>query len=171
VRRFIAVLNHLLTFCSPNILALNFGSSFTQSLVFLCIFLVLTLLLLYYFHKTTAQLKHKTIREGLQAVYDDSGWVLIITTFGLTILYLPLSTIALHGILWSSDFWVVPNPYINATVPFPPPPLGPTDLYHDPLDFCYTTTMRKDHINYAPVIVILSALTFVFVSRLRCTTR
>jgi hypothetical protein len=28
------------------------------------------------------------------------------------------------------------------------------------LDFCWTTTMRKDEINYAPVIVIVASLLF-----------
>ncbi|KAH7104776.1 hypothetical protein BKA62DRAFT_693377 [Auriculariales sp. MPI-PUGE-AT-0066] len=147
----------------PNILALNFGSSFVQSLAWLCIFLVLSCLLLYYFNKATNQLQRRSIREGLQSIHDASGWSVIFATFGLTILYLPLSTIALHGVLWSSDFWVVPNPYLNGTT-FPPSSLGPVEEFRDPLDFCYTTTMRKDQINWAPVIVGLSAVTFIFMS-------
>jgi hypothetical protein len=132
------------------------------------VFLSLSLALLWYFHKATLQLTRNTVREGLQPPYDVSYWGIILATFGLTILYLPLSTIAVHGILWSSDFWVVPNPYLNMTH-FPPPPLGPAEKFRDPLDFCYTTTMCKDKINWAPVVVIMSFISFVCVScRTRC---
>lgn len=90
---------------------------------------------------------------------------MIIVSFILSALYLPLSTIATHGLVWADDFWVVSNPYLNATVNPPVlPPLGPPDEFNDPLDFCYTTTMRRDEVNFAPIVVIVSALTFAFVS-------
>lgn len=146
----------------PNVLALNFGSTLVQSLVFLVIFLGISCLLLYLFYKFTAQLASTASREGLQSQHDGSGWGIMIVSVLLILLYLPLSTIALHALLWSSDFWVVPNPYLNATIT--PPvvePLGPPEVFRDPLDFCYTTTMKKEQINYAPVIVVLSAFTFV----------
>ncbi|KAG6862355.1 hypothetical protein C0995_011795 [Termitomyces sp. Mi166 len=70
-----------------------------------------------------------------------------------------------HVLVWSQDLWVVPNPYTNATS-YPPvlPPLGPPDEYRDPLDFCWTTTMRRNEVNYAPFVVILSALGFIFLT-------
>jgi hypothetical protein len=88
-----------------------------------------------------------------------------VVTFLLTIIYLPLSTMAVHVLVWSSDLWATPNPYTNAAT-FPPvvPPLGPTSEYRDPLDFCWTTTMKRNEINYAPALVIISLFVVVSVS-------
>lgn len=121
--------------------------------------------LLYHFYTVTSRYSPTAFREGLQARQPPSHWGVIAVSFTLTILYLPISTIAMHGLLWSSDFWIVSNPYTNTTNPLAEiPPLGPTDVWRDPLDFCFTTTMRRDEVNYAPVIVVMSAITFVFVS-------
>jgi hypothetical protein len=121
--------------------------------------------LLYRFYTATAHYSPNAFREGLQARQPPSSWSIIAASFALTVLYLPLSTIAVHGLFWSSDFWVVPNPYTNDTVTLADlPTLGPSSIYRDPLDFCFTTTMRRDEVNYAPVIVVMSAITFIFVS-------
>ncbi|KAF7347866.1 hypothetical protein MVEN_01544400 [Mycena venus] len=87
----------------------------------------------------------------------NNGTVLVIITFLLAVIYLPLSTLAVHVLVWSQDLWIVPNPYTNATS-FPPvvPPLGPSSEYKDPLDFCWTTTMKRDEVNWAPVLIILA---------------
>jgi hypothetical protein len=154
---------HHLTFgISPNILALNIPTELTQSFIFLGIFMAISGILLHRFYVVTSLYSPSAFREGLEARHPPSSWGIIAASFTLTVLYLPLSTIAMHGLLWSSDFWVVPNPYTNGTTS--PAPLGPPDEWRDPLDFCYTTTMRKDEVNYAPVIVAMSATTFIFVS-------
>ncbi len=90
---------------------------------------------------------------------------LLIVTFILTVVYLPLSTMAVHVLVWSEDLWAVPNPYTNATS-FPPivASLGPAEEYRDPLDFCWTTTMKKNEINFAPVVVVLAAVVVLSVS-------
>jgi hypothetical protein len=127
-------------------------------------------LLLYYFHISTAFTITQDVVEGLQAPQTGSGWGLLIVSFVLTILYLPLSTIAVHALVWSEDFWVVANPYVNATSNPPEvPPLGPTSEFRPPLDFCYTTTMKLTEVNAAPAIVIMAAFVFAFV-RLQCLT-
>lgn len=186
-----SILAHALP--SPNILALNPSSSLLQSIVFLLLFMAIAALLLYYFYIATNALRPKDLIEGFQAPQStassrsiftrifhpfstpkpvskpsskpSSGWDILLVTFFLTFLYLPLSTIAVHALVWSSDFWVVPNPYTNATS-YPPvvQPLGPADEFRDPLDFCYTTTMKRNEVNWAPVVVILSGACFVFVS-------
>ena len=93
------------------------------------------------------------------------GKGLIFVCFMLSVLYLPLSTIVTHALVWSDDFWAVPNPYVNATTNPPVlPPLGPPEEFHDPLDFCYTTTMKRNKVNFAPVIVVVSAIAFTLVS-------
>lgn len=147
-------------------MALNFGSSVTQSLVLLVIFLTITSALLYYFHRSTRQCDRYTCVEGLQQnAPEGKRWALLIVTFILTVMYLPLSTMAVHVLVWSDDLWVVPNPYKNATSsPSSISPLGPASEYRDPLDFCWTTTMKKNEINFAPVIVILSVLVLLSVS-------
>ncbi|KAG5647947.1 hypothetical protein DXG03_006981 [Asterophora parasitica] len=66
---------------------------------------------------------------------------------------------AVHVLVWSQDLWVVPNPYANATS-FPPdvPPLGPSSEYRDAMDFCWTTTMKRNQVNYAPIVIVLAAI-------------
>ncbi|KAG8896999.1 hypothetical protein FRB99_008521 [Tulasnella sp. 403] len=148
----------------PNILALNI-SVLTQSIVFFTIFQIVTLLLVLYFHHATDRfVREQPMHEGLVELPEaikGRGWDVLFVSFLLIILYLPISTLTVHGLVWTSDFWPVPNPYLNATT-FPPqvPPLGPSWEYRDPLDFCWTTTMKKDSLNWAPFVVIFSLFSF-----------
>lgn len=122
--------------------------------------------LLYSFYKSTTQCDRYTSVEGLQQMESrNAQWGIIIITFLLLVFYLPLSTMSVHVLVWSQELWAIPNPYINATT-FPPvvPPLGPSNEYRDPLDFCWTTTMKRNEVNYAPVVVVLSGIVFFFVS-------
>ncbi|KAJ7125620.1 hypothetical protein C8R43DRAFT_1029603 [Mycena crocata] len=142
----------------PNILALNFATSVNKSLIFLLLFMTLAIVLLYLFHRASSNYDRYRIVEGLQQTTSpQSRTGLVAITFLLTVVYLPLSTMAVHVLVWSSDLWAVDNPYTNATT-FPPvlPPLGPSSEYRRPLDFCYTTTMKRNEVNYAPALVILS---------------
>lgn len=126
--------------------------------------------LLYYFFRSTPLCDRYTAIEGLQRSEPKSGkWGILIVTFLLTALYLPLSTMAVHVIVWSDDLWVVPNYYTNATS-FPPTvdPLGPPSEFRDPLDFCWTTTMKKNEINYAPVVIIMSVIVVASVRHSLC---
>ena len=116
-------------------------------------------LLLYGFHVSTAPCKLYRRFEGFQQPDRKSGRTIVFTSFLLTIIYLPLSTMAIHVITWSDDLWAVPNPYLNSTTN--PPivaPLGPPDQFRDPLDFCYTTTMNRNEINFAPAVFIMSII-------------
>ncbi|KAG9222767.1 hypothetical protein CCMSSC00406_0004681 [Pleurotus cornucopiae] len=123
----------------PNILALNFASNILQSLIYLAVFMAIAGGLLYYFFRSTPLCDRYTAIEGLQRSEPN--------------------TMAVHVIVWSDDLWVVPNYYTNATS-FPPSvePLGPPSEFRDPLDFCWTTTMKKNEINYAPVVIIMSII-------------
>ncbi|KAJ7596992.1 hypothetical protein C8J56DRAFT_918855 [Mycena floridula] len=146
----------------PNIVALNFASTVIQSLIFLAIFAALALALLYHFYRRVVDCQRYNRIEGLQQVKPyGQQWGLVVTTFLLTIIYLPLSTMAIHVLVWSQEMWPIPNPYINATSN-PPilPPLGPASEFRDPLDFCWTTTMKRNEINFAPAVIILSAIVF-----------
>lgn len=137
-----------------------------QSSIFLGVFLFISMVLLYCFWSATNKNVAFDAQEGFPTVEPKvHGWWLITICFLLSVLYLPLSTIVIHALVWSDDFWVVSNPYTNTTV-FPPilPPLGPSDEFHDPLDFCYTTTMKRNEVNFAPVIIIISAFAFGSVS-------
>lgn len=127
----------------------------------MCIALIL---LLYLFH-ITQRSSRLNIIEGLQNEEVGNGWTIVIVTFILTVLYLPLSTMAVHVIIWSNDLWVVANPYTNSTtLPQDIPSLGPPDQYRDPLDFCWTTTMKKNEINFAPVVIIGALIVIASVS-------
>lgn len=122
--------------------------------------------LIYYFYRATIRCDRYTSIEGLQQTETrGKQWMLVIVTFLLTVLYLPLSTMLVHVLVWSEELWPIPNPYVNATQ-FPPdlPPLGPPSEFRDPLDFCWTTTMKRNEVNWAPVVVVLSAIVFLVVS-------
>ena len=128
--------------------------------------MAITACLLWYFYRSTLQCDRYNTLEGLQhAESQGNQWGLVIVTFLLTVIYLPLSTMALHVIVWSEELWPVKNPYINATS-FPPllDPLGPMAEYRDPLEFCWTTTMKRNEVNYAPILVILGLMVFLVVS-------
>lgn len=123
--------------------------------------------LLFYFYRTTQTCDRYSSIEGLQRSTSKSKqWGLVLATFLLNVLYLPLSIMAIHVLVWSEDLWVQPNPYKNATS-FPPqlPPLGPSAEYRDPLDFCWTTTMKKNEINFSPVVIIISVVVVAVVGR------
>jgi hypothetical protein len=127
--------------------------------------MAITALLLWYFRRCTIQTAGLKYLEGLQVPDARAyGRFIVPVTFLLIIVYLPISTMSVHVLVFSDDLWVIDNPYKNATI-FPPPvnPLGPEDEYRDPLDFCYTTTMKKNEINWAPLLVIVAALAFVSV--------
>ena len=116
-------------------------------------------LLLYGFRVSTAPCELYGRFEAFQQPGRRSGRSIAFTSFLLTVIYLPLSTMAVHVITWSDDLWAVPNPYLNSTTN---PPvvaqLGPPDQFRDPLDFCYTTTMNKNEINFAPVVLIMAII-------------
>ena len=151
---------------SPNVLALNFAPAIFQSLAFLIIFMILSIALLYYFYLTTIHCDRYNSIEGLQTTETKGRqWGLMIVTFLLIVIYLPLSTMSVHVLVWSEELWTIPNPYKNATV-FPPvlPPLGPPNIFRDTLDFCWTTTMKRNEVNFAPVVVLLAGFVFFLVS-------
>jgi hypothetical protein len=144
----------------PNVLALNWASTTVQTLAFLLGFLVLCSVLLYLFRRVTAKFAELQALEGLQSPPAGGiGRVALPVTFVLVVLYLPVSTLAIRVLTWSEDLWAVPNPYANVTTtPVVIPPLGPMNEFRDPLDFCWTTTMRKDQINWAPALVSLALI-------------
>ena len=127
-------------------------------MVMLVICMLVSGLLLYYFYKATTQCTTIRVPEGQQpAEYPKHSWLILLVSFALTVIYLPISTMAMHILVWSDDLWVVPNPYTNSTTNPPEvAPLGPSDEYRAPLDFCWTTTMKLDEVNFAPVLVILA---------------
>ncbi|KAF8961003.1 hypothetical protein BDZ97DRAFT_1830853 [Flammula alnicola] len=147
----------------PNVLALNFAPVMIQSLLFLLVLMTIAAGLLYYFYRSTIQCDRYTSIEGLQQTETKGKqWGLVIVTFLLTVLYLPLCTMSVHVLVWSQELWAVPNPYLNSTIS--PPlvtPLGPLTEFRDPLDFCWTTTMKRNEVNFAPVAVVLAVVVFV----------
>ncbi|OBZ79861.1 hypothetical protein A0H81_01055 [Grifola frondosa] len=146
----------------PNALALNFASTLVQSLISIAVFMTISAILLFFFYRMTSACRSLGIPEGLQQTnYFKHTWALVIVSFLLTLIYLPLSTMAVHILVWSDELWVVPNPYTNATSSPPDvAPLGPSDEYRDPLDFCWTTTMKRNEVNYAPFVVIAAVVCF-----------
>ena len=143
----------------PNILALNFAKTAMGALIYLLVLMFITLALLFYMLYVTKEATRLQIQEGFQPPTVPGGLGIMLVTFVLMVLYLPLSTMALHAVIWSAELWVVPNPYINATS-LPPilEPLGPPEQYRDPLDFCWTTTMKRNEINFAPAVVICALI-------------
>lgn len=128
--------------------------------------MVVSGLLLFYFYRATSQYTTLRVPEGQQPLeYPKHSWLIFLVSFTLTVIYLPISTMAMHILVWSDDLWVVPNPYTNSTSNPPTvAPLGPSDEYRTPLDFCWTTTMRLDEVNFAPVLIILATACIAGVS-------
>lgn len=151
----------------PNVLALNFATSTHLATIILVVLMVVTGTVLYFFVKSTSTTLCSRVAtvEGLQSPnFFPHKWRLVFMSFILTVVYLPLSTMAMHIVVWSDDLWVVPNPYVNGTTPVDLPALGPPAQFRDPLDFCWTTTMKRNDINYAPVLVILALISLGVVS-------
>ena len=138
----------------PNVLALNFHAS----LAYLLFFMFAASLLLWYFWHATRRCKHEDANEGLQLSVPYTGsWRLIFVCFILSVIYLPLSTIAVHAIVWSSDFWANRSDESGSV------PLGTANEFRDSTDICYTTTMKRNEINLAPIVFIASFFTFTAV--------
>ena len=120
--------------------------------------------LLFLFYRATSLCCKLGTPEGLQQPsYMQNSWSLLLIAFLLTAIYLPLSTMAVHILVWSDDLWVVPNPYVypNGTaIPGTPnlAPLGPPEKFREPLDFCWTTSMERNSINYAPAVVVVALI-------------
>lgn len=132
----------------------------------LVVFMILAGVLLYLFHRATSVCCRIGRPEGFQQpAFLSNQWSIVVVSFLLTAIYLPLSTMAVHVMVWSDDLWVVPNPYINATA-LPPqlPSLGPSSEFRGPLEFCYTTTMERNQFNYAPAVLIVAIISFLAVS-------
>ena len=160
------LLKHFLIISRPNILAFNLATSIRIASAMLVILMIFSGVLLYVFYRETSACCRIGRPEGFQQpLLLANQWGLVITSFLLTAVYLPLSTMAVHVIVWSDDLWVVPNPYVNATA-FPPqlPPLGPASEFRGPLEFCYVTTMERNQYNYAPLILIVALVSFFGVS-------
>ena len=149
----------------PNALALNFAKTAMGALVYLLVLMFITLALLFYMLYVTKEASRLQIQEGFQPPSVPGGLGIMFVTFVLMVLYLPLSTMALHVVIWSAELWVVPNPYINATS-LPPvlEPLGPPEQYRDPLDFCWTTTMKRNEVNFAPAVVLCALIAIAMVN-------
>ncbi|SNX85284.1 uncharacterized protein MEPE_03993 [Melanopsichium pennsylvanicum] len=154
----------------PAILGFDLVSVFGYAIIFFVIWIVITALALWHFRRMTkAHNPNKTV-EG----FDSQGWIYKSSSRGtrfantclvfvLGLLYLPLSKLAVDVLVWSSDFWPVPDPYKGGIDdPIPGPLLGDPDIWRAPLDFCYTTTMRKDAFNWAYIIIPMAVLTIVF---------
>lgn len=94
----------------PNILALNFFPLLDQKILFFSLFAILALILTYIFHRATHSIIYDEVNtEGLyRAPKQASGWGLVFVSFALCVVYLPISTIAVHGLV-SEWFVCIPD--------------------------------------------------------------
>ncbi|PWN50271.1 hypothetical protein IE53DRAFT_316116 [Violaceomyces palustris] len=150
----------------PSILGFDFVSVFGYSIIFFSTWIIITGLALWRFYKMTKAYDPNRNVEG----FENQQWIFstpsrgtkVLNTalvFILTLLYLPLSKLAVDALVWSSDFWVVDNPYTSGGDNPILEPLGDAETFRDPLDFCYTTTMRLDSFNWAWLIILLAVAT------------
>lgn len=88
----------------PNLLALNF-SVLTQSVIFFIIFQLCALaLVVYFYYSTIAFIEKQPVHEGVLELPESAkgkGWSLLLTSFVLISLYLPVSTITMHALVSS----------------------------------------------------------------------
>lgn len=152
----------------PSILALDFVSVFGKAIVFLCAWFLVTIIGLWRFQRMTSSYNPNRNIEG----FESQPWIFtspsqgtkmanIVIVFILTSLYIPLSKLAIDALAWNSSFWVVENPYANGIDDPNPPSLGPSTQFRDPLDFCWTTTMRRDEFNFAWLVLPLASLVLI----------
>lgn len=148
-------------------LALNFASTLVQSLLFLLVFMAISTGLLWYFYRCTSRAAELQHAEGLQQPDQRAyGRAIVPVTFLLAVIYLPLSTMAIHVLVWSQDLWVVSIPStIGSSWPPEVAPLGSPDEYRDALDFCWATTMKRNEINWAPALIFLAVIVSAVVRR------
>ncbi len=160
----------ILFFTIPNLLALDFASVFGRAIIFFLVWLGVTAFALVAFYRMTSSYDPNREVEG----YEFQPYIFttpargtkvtnILVVFTLTALYIPLTKFSIDILAWQASWWPVPNPYSYDSDTIPDlPPLGPSTIYRDPLDFCWTTTMRKDEFNYAYLLIPSAALSIIF---------
>ena len=166
----------------PAFLSLDLVSAFGNALVFLLVLTLVTFAALYEFMRFTGGWKglksrsmHGTLdlgegfdRDGIEATrqsWRNSRWWRIWVTFWCTSFYLPLSKLAIGALVFTDDYWPIANPYLATGQNEPDlAPLGPDREYHEPLDFCYRTSMHRDSINLIFIILPIAALVILTLS-------
>ncbi|KAF9170819.1 hypothetical protein BGX21_008404 [Mortierella sp. AD011] len=148
----------------PAVLSLDFPRAVGYGMVFLIVFSLICFISLYTFKIMTRTDPNDDI-EGLEV----SSWSLrskkqrietISIVFLLTTLYLPLAKLAFDVLVWSDTMWPISNPYTDVDFPVLEP-LGPSDIYRAPSDFCYVTSMKIQDLNFAYVIIPLAVFTLI----------
>jgi hypothetical protein len=151
----------------PSFLALDFVSLFGKALLWLCIFLSIALLLLWRFWRTTRTLNPNYSIEG----FGSQPWLFtsqrmgsklanILVVFTLSVLYIPLSKLALDTLTWQADFWPADAQAALATgVPALRTDASETTRGTD--DFCWSTTLQRDEFNFAWLLMPLAAITML----------
>ncbi|EGG04727.1 uncharacterized protein MELLADRAFT_116992 [Melampsora larici-populina 98AG31] len=163
----------------PAVVGLDFVSAFGKAVLWFWIFGCICALGLYEFYRLTGgwtgpqrrlsnsarfgegfDMEDNFHNSKIRSTWRQSKTYITTLTFLLTSFYVPLSKISIGALAWTSDFWAIPNPYVNSDQP-QVDPLGPSDLYRASLDFCYTTTMKKPqgvliNINWTVPIILAS---------------
>ena len=165
----------------PSVLGLDFVSAFGKAILWLWLFTMLCLIACWEFKTMVGgwggPLGHQEdLGEGLDSeeihIRRQMGWptrvrksrtyriciIFLVTTF-----YLPLSKLSIGALAWTSDYWAVENYYATSDNPSPDS-LGPSETFRDPLDFCYTTTMRRDGFNWSYPILGVAIVTVLIVT-------
>ncbi|PWN89441.1 hypothetical protein FA10DRAFT_145352 [Acaromyces ingoldii] len=180
----------VLLYYVPSFLALDFANALGGAIIILVVWIATVALLLYAFWDMTTRYNPNRTIEGysgqpwlfrltskarLQKVKGNRGkgttmqpqkstamtkFVNVAIVMLLTTLYIPLSKLCMDALTWNADFWPVANPYLTEENPNPPA-LGDPHVFRDPLDFCYTTTMRRDQFNWAYVVIPLAVATLM----------
>ena len=167
----------------PSILGLDFVSAFGKAILWLWLFSLICFIACWEFKGMAGGWRCKRNRsyieergEGLDSeeayIRKQQGWPTRIrksrayrtcVVFLITSLYLPLSKISIGALAWTSDYWPVDNYYASTDHPTPDA-LGSSATFRNPLDFCYTTTMRKEGFNWAIPILIVAIITVCVVT-------
>lgn len=172
----------------PSVLGLDFVTAFGHAILWLWVFTLICFLLCWEFKIMVGGLtkKPESIGEGYENEQKTSlaarsakisgaaagSWLSrlrrrrgyrIAVIFVITSLYVPLSKISIGALVWTSDFWAIENYYASTDSP-EVSSLGALDVFRDPLDFCYTTSMRRAGFNWAIPILIVAAVTVLVVT-------
>lgn len=151
----------------PSFLALDFVSLFGKALLWLCIYLLLALLLLWRFWRFTRAADPNRTVEG----FGSQPWLFtsqrmgsklanILVVFTLSVLYIPLSKLALDTLTWQADFWPA-DAQAALAAGVAASHIGSSETMRASDDFCWSTTLQRDEFNFAWLLLPLAAVSML----------
>lgn len=144
-------------------LAGDFATAFGYALVWLFFFSAIALFAVYEIYRFSGgwqgiqEVESEGLDQESHCIPCKTGWrdgtrYKTAITFIATTLYLPLSKLALDGLVWSRDYWESTLVIAQSSDP------------SAAIDFCYRTNFDSSHFHLAYIIILFSSLIFFILS-------